>query len=762
MKNLYITMLLTLLAQFTFAQNTLSGNIVNNENQEPLEQVSIYFPQLEKGTVTDANGYYELTNLPTGNFKLVISYIGFQSYSQTVDITGSSNQLSLELTSSAIEMEEVIVSTPFHKLQRENVMKVERTSIKDLKSTGAINLSEGITTIPGIESVSTGVGIGKPVIRGLSSNRVLTYTQGIRLENQQFGDEHGLGISDAGIESVEVIKGPASLLYGSDALGGVLYLNPEKFANSNEIDGDINLNYFTNTQGFNGNGGIKTSSEKLKFLVRAAGTSHSDYKTGADNRVTNSRFNEKDLKTGLAYQLTNFKTEIRYNYNNSELGIPEEIGEQSTNRTPLEPFQNITSHILSSKTNIFFKNSSLQAIIGYTANNREEYEDHHHEEEHEDGEEEHEEEEHEGEEHEEEGPALDMKLETLSYNLQYNLAKIGAVETIIGVQGMNQTNTNYGEEILIPNATTNDMGILATSHIHFDKSDIQLGVRFDTRAINSEENGIINQEGYVAALDKNFNSFNIAAGFKFDVTKFLITRVNIASGFRAPNLAELTSNGSHEGTNRFEVGNANLNNERNVQTDLSLEFKNEHFEFYINGFYNSISDFIYLQPNGTNVDGDAVFLYQQQDANLYGGEVGLHYHPHPLDWLHMESNFSSVTGELKSNGNLPLIPANNWANTLRFEFSKINKNLNNGYGFLTLKSYFAQNKVSDFETATDGYSLLNLGFGATVTISNQPIDFKLSANNILDKEYISHLSRLKADGIANIGRNINFGVSIPL
>ncbi|WP_339667016.1 TonB-dependent receptor domain-containing protein, partial [Maribacter arcticus] len=214
--------------------------------------------------------------------------------------------------------------------------------------------------------------------------------------------------------------------------------------------------------------------------------------------------------------------------------------------------------------------------------------------------------------------------------------------------------------------------------------------------------------------------------------------------------------------NRYEIGNADLNNERNVQTDLSLEFKNEHFEFYVNGFYNSISDYIYLEPNGTAVDGNAVYLYQQQDANLFGGEAGLHYHPHPLDWLHMESNFSTVTGQLKNDGNLPLIPANNWANTLRFEFSKINKDFNNGYGFLTLKSYFAQNKVSDFETTTDGYSLLNLGFGATVTISNQPIDFKLSANNVLDKEYISHLSRLKSDGISNIGRNINLGISVPL
>src|SRR5690606_23279853 len=151
--------------------------------------------------------------------------------------------------SSVIEMEEVVLSTPFHKLQRENVMMVEQRSIKELANKGAVTLADGITQIPGVSSVSTGMGIGKPVIRGLGFNRVLVYTQGVRLENQQYGGEHGLGLNDAGISSVEVIKGPAALLYGSDALGGVLYLNPEAFESPGEASADINLDYFTNTQG---------------------------------------------------------------------------------------------------------------------------------------------------------------------------------------------------------------------------------------------------------------------------------------------------------------------------------------------------------------------------------------------------------------------------------------------------------------------------------------------------------------------------------
>lgn len=219
-------------------------------------------------------------------------------------------------------MEEVIVSTPFHKLQSENVMKVERADIEELKDLGAVTLSDGLTKIAGVESVSTGVGIGKPVIRGLSANRVLVYTQGVRMENQQFGAEHGLGINGSGIESVEVIKGPASLLYGSDAMGGVLYFNPEKFTTANNTEGDLNLNYFTNTEGMSANIGLKSSGEKLKFLVRGGYASHIDYKTGNDARLTNSRFKEYDLKTGLGYQSTEFKTELRYNYNASNLGIP--------------------------------------------------------------------------------------------------------------------------------------------------------------------------------------------------------------------------------------------------------------------------------------------------------------------------------------------------------------------------------------------------------------------------------------------------------
>lgn len=739
----FLNCLLIIATANVFSQNTLKGNIKDKQTNSTIAFANVYFPELEKGTISDEQGSFEFSNLPNGNYKLVVSVIGYETYSNQISLP-TTEVFEISLAPSAIEMEEIIISTPFHKLQSENVMKVEQQKIADLKANGLITLSEGITAIPGVENISTGQSIGKPVIRGLSSNRVLVYAQGVRLENQQFGAEHGLGLNDSGVESIEVIKGPASLLYGSDALGGVLYVNPERFAATNSSQGDFSANYFTNTQGYNTNVGYKTSTEHFKFIIRGSLANHADYQTN-DYRVTNTRFNERDLKTAFGFQNTNFKTEFRYNINSSELGLPEGIEAQNTNRTPLLPFQKLNNHIFSSKSTVFFNDSKLDFNFGFTYNDRKEFEEHHEHEEDEEEDEDH-------EEHEEDEileAALHMKLKTFNYDVKYNLPKIGRFETIVGVQGMNQTNTNYGEELLIPDATTNDVGILATSHIHFDKADLQIGARFDNRTININD-----------GLNKSFNSFNGSAGVKTNIIEQISVRLNLATGFRAPNLAELASDGTHEGTNRYEIGNPDLESEQNFQTDLALEFKNEHIEIFANAFYNKVNNYIFLSPNGDIIDEDPVFEYLQENANLYGGEFGFHYHPHPLDWLHLQSSFETVTGKQDNDDYLPLIPANTINNTVRIEFST--EKFQEGYAFITYRTRLEQANVSQFETATDGYSLLSAGFGAKTKLFNKELSFNFSANNITDKVYINHLSRLKPDGIPNMGRNFTLGLTYNL
>jgi len=746
MKYLFTCMIVMFFVSNLHAQYLFSGSI-KTETNEPII-ATVYFPQLEKGTQTDLDGNFSLENIPQGTYKVVISALGFATVSEKLSFfEEKSITRQFTMAESAVEMEEIIISTPFHKLQSDNVMRVERLATDALTSHGAVTLADGITNIPGVSSVSTGSGIGKPVIRGLSSNRVLTYTQGIRLENQQFGDEHGLGVNEAGIESVEVIKGPASLLYGSDALGGVLYLNPEKFAPAGEKHIDASSAYLSNTYGFKGNTGVQISSEKLKFLGRFAYVTHSDYRTGDDIGVTNSRFNETDFKTGVQYQTIKFKSTLRYNYNVANLGIPEEIGAQTTTKTLSTPYQAIDNHILSLDNTLYFGDSSLDIKLGYLFNDRREFEEEEHDET--------------ARQSDEPLAALQLKLNTYNYDVKYNMPDFGNFETIVGVQGMYQTNENFGEEFLIPNATTTDIGILATTHYHLEKIDLQAGLRFDRRNIQGEAEGQVGEEVYFPEFDRSFNSFNAALGAKMDITENLLARINLASGFRAPNLAELASNGVHEGTNRFEIGNVDLTNEQNLQTDVSLSFANEHIEFFANGFYNAISDYIFITPTGEMLDDNLIFEYVQDDANLYGGEFGMHLHPHPLDWLHLESSFETVTGKQRSDDYLPLIPANNLTNTVRVEF-KDGKRLQRSTAFIRLQNTFTQKNVSNFETPTDGYNLLSLGGETSMTLNKLDLKLGLNVTNLTNEVYVAHLSRLKEDGIPNMGRSININLKLAL
>lgn len=732
MTKIIISLLLGL-TSVLHAQNSVSGTVTDFQNQ-PLSGVLVSAQQLHKQTSTDKDGKFSLENLPQGSLKMTFDFIGYTIQDRTLNLQQPATTLDVVLEQKAFQMDEVIVSTAFNKLQSQNVMKVEHASMKSLQQKGTSTLIEGLATMPGVSQVSTGTSIGKPVIRGLSGNRVLVYSQGVRLENQQFGDEHGLGLNDSGVESVEVIKGPASLLYGSDALGGVLYFNPEKFAEADTFKGDISQKYFSNTIGTHTSLGLKTSTEHWKFLTRGAYDSHSDYKISNGNRVTNTRYNETDFKAGLAYTNEQLSSVLRYNYNKLDLGIPEDgIAEQTTSNNAAFPRQGVFNNLLSLNNVVNFKNSKLDVDLGYIANDRSEFAD-------------------------SDVANLHMKLRTFNYDAKYHLPKFGKLESIVGVQGMQQTNKNSGEEFLIPDATTNDLGFFGTVNYEWKTNVIQAGLRFDRRRISSEEHGVFGAEGYFRAIDKSYNSSNASLGYKTNLSDKLTLRLNVASGFRPPNLGELTSNGVHEGTNRYEVGNNDLKTEQNVQTDLNLEYKSSHFEFFANGFYNHVNNYIYTAPAGIQIDGNEVYNYIQNNAKLYGGEVGLHFHPHPLDWMHFESSFETVKGEKQDGEYLPLIPANSWSNTLRGEFD-IKNWLSNGYASINATDTFAQDNVSGFETRSKGYTLVNVGLGGKLKLGKRGCDINLNGNNLFDKTYIAHLSRLKSDGIPNIGRNIVLGAT---
>ena len=718
------------------AQNSISGTITDI-HKSPLFGVEIYSTLLHKGTTTDTQGNFCFKEIPHGNIDLTIRYLGYKTVQKKISTTNHNKHLDIILEESPFEIDEIIIATPFNKLQSENVMKVERLTAKSLQKMGATTLIEGLAQIAGVSQISTGSAIGKPVIRGLSGNRVLVYTQGIRLENQQFGDEHGLGINEAGVSSIEVIKGPASLLYGSDALGGVLYINPEKYAFANQTEFLANNRFFSNTLGANTSLAAKLSKENWKFLARGTRSIHSDYAIPNGKRVSNTRFQEVDFKSGIGYAKNRFSTDFRYNYNRSKLGITEGISQQSKSRTLLTPYQQIDNHIASLHNHVFFKDSKLDIDLGYTNNIRKEFEA------------------------EGENAALDMKLSTLSYHLKYHYPKIGNVELLTGIQGLQQTNRNFGEELLIPNADVNDFGIFTTGNYSWNTNTLQAGIRFDNRNISTERHEVVHDDEVhvFAPIQNSYDNFTSSVGFKTNLQENTILRINLASGFRGPNLAELTSNGIHHGTNRYEIGNAELKKEKNRQIDVSVAYTTDHFEWFVNGFHNSIINYIFIAPTGEIEDGSPVFTYIQEDANLYGGEIGFHLHPHPADWLHLESNFETVIGKQKSGVYLPLIPANSWTNTFRVEFTETRR-VKNTYASISLQTVFSQKNSNTFETSTSGYDLLNLSFGGDFTIHKIKFNSSIAINNVFNTSYINHLSRLKIDGIQNQARNLVLSINI--
>ncbi len=730
MKN-QILFLMFLLSLLSYSQNKITGK-VTTENNIPLQNAVVHIAENNAFTETNEFGMYTFENVPKGKITIVAYLLGYEQKTEKIN-SNTNSEVNFILEEKEQHLDEVIVSSAFNKIQSQNVMKVEHKSVKEMRKNGNVTLMDGLAETPGVSQISTGTSIGKPVIRGLSASRVLVYAQGIRLENQQFGEEHGLGLSASGIESVEIIKGPASLLYGSDAIGGVVYFNPEKYAQFGKQEANFLQQFSSNTQGTNTSFGYKSSPGNWKFLIRGNYNSQADYEVPNGEKIINTRSIEKDLKYGIGYSNSHFSTDFRYNYNNLNLGLPEEDIENSGLRNPLFPKQDIDNHIISVNQKVYFKNSKLEADLGYIFNNRKELEDINE-------------------------TALHMKLKTANYNVKYFLPKSKNIETIIGVQGMHQTNLNFGEERLIPDATINDFGGFMTSNYEWNKNAVQAGIRFDKRTITTSEYGTIGNEGYFEAVDKQFESFNFALGFKTNLTEKILARFNLASGFRAPNLSELTSNGVHEGSNRYEIGNSSLKNEQNFQADLNLEYNSEHFEVFVNGFYNHVNNYIYIEPSSATIDGNDVYNYVQNNAYLFGGEAGIHFHPHPLDWLHFTSSFENVTAKQENGDYLPLIPANQWKNNIKTNFNLSNWFQKN-YVSAQINHTFNQNNTSAFETKSKDYTLVNLGFGGEINLGKRKLDVYLNANNLLNKNYIAHLSRLKNDGIPNMGRNIVLGLN---
>ena len=761
---------LCLFALFFAAQNFASAQtkitVLDAESKSPVTYANIYYPDMKTGITADSLGQFKI-NFSATRILVQISAVGYQTFLDFIDFTQNEQQF-VYLQASIHELQEVVVSDNSSRLQGENVMSVEKLYVKD-GSVQGISLTDKLSSVAGIDNLSTGAGIGKPVIRGLSGNRIAVFAQGVRIENQQWGDEHGLGLDENGYEQVEIIKGPASLLYGSDALGGVLYFVDERYAKNNEMEAVFSSEFHSNTKGLRNNGIFKLSKDRLHWNLSGGYTSHTDYQDAKKQYVQNSRFNTGNLKSSLGYVGKKFSISFKYNFLKENYGLTEAENHEheeehedeeheneihKNGRKLFKPYQDLSTHLIGSENTFFFDNGSkLKIDAGYIFNKRKEFEnEHQHSHEHE---EEHLEE----EAHDDENAmaSLEMNLNTFSFNTKWYSRRWNNRWTLTaGTQAMAQSNVNRGEEILIPDANTYDLGLFAMSDFnYFQKAYLQFGLRFDTRHIVSD------------LFSKQYESFNFSAGIYQPLFKNLSFRLYLSSGFRAPNMYELLSDGIHHGTNRYETGNQNLKTENNYQTDLSLKYRTKHVELFINPYFSYIRNYIYLQQSDAEINGSPAFNYVQNDARLYGGEAGFHFHPHPLDWLHIEGSYAGTFGEDIHGNYLSLMPSQKLSAIMSANF-QFNKKKNHSVLLKKFSIYaknqysFKQNRVADKEIATPAYNLLNAGMFFEFDIKSQKIRLDISANNLLNEWYYDHLSRYKVNSIYNMGRNFHVKILFNL
>ncbi len=756
----------------------IKGKIIDAHTKESIPGVNIYLPEIKKGVVTDIDGNYELKITRKGTYKVQISFIGYDVILKTIEVGEEPITLDFELAHSVIETKEFVVSSVYQSSQDENPVEVIQFDAKQLQQSANLSLMQSLGNVAGVSVSETGVGISKPVIRGLSNNRVLVYNQGMPFDNQQWGDDHSLGLNGLGVDKVEIIKGPSSLLYGADAMGGVLHFVAEKPAPVNTVQANVANKYFSNTDGYQSSFGIKATKEHVRFGLNAGYNMHSDYKQSEaifdkrHLRVTNTRFNERAIRASIGFITKPWVTDITYSFNQAAIGIPEELSFQNYDKALLMPFQLTTSNVISMENTFFSGNSKVTVNLGYQNNDRKEFEDEHAHE----SEEEHEE----HEEHEEteyfqqkllyslqDTGALDMNLTTYNYDVKWFLPSSKKLNIVVGTQGKAQTNTNRGHEVLIPDATINQFGVFSLFKYQHKKFNFLSGVRYDLKTIVTEE---VHHEGEeeeghedhaeIEPVDASFAAVNGSFGVTYQLDSAWLIRTNVATGFRAPNLAELTANGVHHGAVRYELGNPNLTTENNVELDLGIELSSEHVSWAFSGFYNHINNFIYLAPQDSIVDGVQLFEYTQSDANLYGFETTIDIHPHAMHWLHFETQYAMVIGKKVDGSYLPRIPGNNLLNTFKAELKDF-KFIKSPFASVGINTIFEQTNIDVYETPTLTYVLLNASVGAELMLGKQSLEITVGITNLLDRQYVNHLSRLKQNGIYNMGRNIVVGIRLP-
>lgn len=762
--------LLLLISYTGFSQQcniTLQGHIEDPDTREMLSAATVLILELNKQVTTDARGNFEFKDLCPGNYSLQISHTGCKTIIEKISLT-KSRHIDVDMPHEKNTLTEVTISS---NKGNKNTGTKKELSGKELEKTKGQSLAEALSRLNGVTLLQAGSTVSKPVIHGLHGSRILTINNDVRQEGQQWGNEHAPEIDPFIAGKLEVIKGVDELKYGSDAIGGVILVEPRPLLNHAGYRAEINTGYFTNNRQWIASAMYEAQPEKLhEFSFRIQGT----YKRGANARTAHYRLNntgseEKNFSLAAGWKKHSFATELFYSFFDTRLGIFE--GAHIGNRTYFDsaiannrpdpvftgentyqigrPYQKVQHHLLKSKTSYKSGKNKFALQLSLQKNYREEFDIVRNSNNYK--------------------PQHNLAITTLSQELSWEHKQNAQLTHLIAANTMQQDN-RYAGRYFIPAYRAYYFGGYYIGKYSKNKWELQAGARYDNKNIYT--NRILQSGEVFDEYGFNFSTFATSANASFKIMQGLKTNINIGLSSRAPQANELLSNGIHHGTSTFEVGNIHLKTEKavNINWGAAWNIASGKLSAELNLYRNQIDNFIYQQPIANEpvqtISGIYLLnIYQQNNVRLQGIDFSATWWPfEKLDW---QLNYSMLRAKnIDSSDWLIRMPADRIGNMLSYHF-KDEKKWNGSYITFEYNYVFKQTRTPDetfvkhdYKAAPNAYGLFNVDAGTTIQIQNVPVSISLGIRNLLNKAYRDYLNSMRyfAD---ETGRNFQLRIKIP-
>lgn len=772
------SLLLLLLASQAGAQ--ISGTVTHERN-EVLPNATVLLLPDSVFVVTDRDGKFILTPSRSGTFTLEARYVAHGSVRREVTYAGVPMVVDFSLLFAPERLGEVLIEGEHghHDEMLSNVHLDE--GFVEMETRGA--LAQTLERVAGVSAINVGVGIAKPVIRGLYGNRLIVMSDNVKQKGQQWGTDHGLEIDQYDVEEVEIVKGPASLQYGSDGLGGVLNILPRKIPERNTISGAVLGNFRSNNLHGGGAAKLAVNVNNIFGSVRYSRQAWGDYTVPADSFdylgfrlpildgiLKNTAGQEQNISGTLGILRSRGLTRLDVTHYDlsvglfsGAVGIPRSYALQhdGDHRNIDFPSQRVrhTKAVISQEF-FFHDDEILHLHAGFQQNLRQEFSFP---------------EFHSLPDAGDERLAMELLLRTWTLNGHYTHRPKPDLDNTYGFDGQYQTNTVAGFEYLLPDFVTWRSGLYAISA--WDATDrllVQGGLRGDYGRNDTEfrQRYIYNGNGDIrdslsspATVNDFFNvSGSLGINYALRPEQWWL-KVNFGKSFRIPYPNETVSNGMHHGTFRHEMGTPDLRSEHGYQLDISTEWDRKKWRGSVAVFANYFDGYIYLSPSGQFSmlpEAGQIFRYRQHDAVYTGFEADWDWKP--WRWLQLHQAYEYVWNiNVETSLPLPFTPPGSMLSEVRFMHDEV-KVLRDLHLFVAHRHVLAQNRVDRNDMTTSAYNLLDAGIGFKVKGSKFKVahfEISFSVQNILNTPYLNHLSRYRLINVPEQGRNFVVTVKVP-